>query len=436
MTEQVTTWRPRLRRELTSLISTDTWRRTLHLVVVTPWAVAMAVLTVVGLAFSMALLPVLLSGVPIFLGYATLLRWCARLEARWCRLVLGERVPVALQAPPGVSWAKRAGNLLLDPTLWRVLAYQLLRLPLALSTALLTVITWGGGGWLLIAATYPPAWPFADTPLPDGSLGHALLYGPLRPVTAALLVTGGLALLIAAPTVVRILTLVHLSLAKALLGWASTRQLRAQVIEVERRRSEVIRAAEAERQRIERDLHDGAQQRLIHLVMTLGMVRHQFADDPAGAAPLLATAHQEAKQAIVELRDLTRGLHPPVLVDRGLDAALSALAARSPVPVSIEVRLDRRPPRLIESIAYFMVAEALSNTAKHARASRAQVELSARHDALLIRITDDGIGGAEMSSGSGLAGLADRARGVDGDLTVHSPPGGPTVLTVELPCEW
>ncbi|MEQ4300217.1 sensor domain-containing protein [Plantactinospora sp. B6F1] len=318
MTAQVTTWRRRLRRELGSLISTDTWRRTLHLVVVTPWAVAMTVLTVVGFVLSTALLPVLLLGVPIFLGYATLVRWCAQLEAYWCRLALGERVPVALQPPLGVSWAKRAGNLLLDPSLWRVLAYFLLRLPLALTTALLTAIAWGGGGWLLIAATHPPAWPFADTPLPEDSLGHALLHGPLRPVTAALLVTGGLALLLAAPTVVRVLTWVHISLAKTLLGWASTRQLRARVTQLERRRAEVIRAAEAERRRIERDLHDGAQQRLIHLVMTLGMVRHQFADDPAGAAPLLATAHQEAKRAIVELRELTRGLHPPVLADRGL----------------------------------------------------------------------------------------------------------------------
>ncbi|MEU8329945.1 sensor domain-containing protein [Micromonospora sp. NPDC048839] len=436
MIEQATAWRSRLGREARALVSTDIWRRTLHLLVVTPWAVAMTVLSVLGLMLSAALLPVLLLGVPTFLGYGTALRRCARLETRWCHLVLGERVPMALRAPAGTGWAQRAGHLVLDPTLWRVAAYHLLRLPLALGTALLTLIAWGGGAWLLVAATHPPAWPFADTPLPRGSTAHALLHGPLRPVTAALLVTGGVALLIAAPTVVRALTLVHVAFAKAMLGWASTRQLRARVQEVERRRAEVVRAAEAERRRIERDLHDGAQQRLIHLVLTLGMVRHQFADDPVRAAPLLATAHQEAKQAIIELRDLTRGLHPPVLADRGLDAALSALAARSPVPVTIDVRLDRRPPRLIESIAYFMVAEALSNTAKHAQATRAQIHLAARRDALLIRVTDDGVGGADTSSGSGLAGLAERAHGVDGDLTVHSPAGGPTVLTMELPCGW
>jgi signal transduction histidine kinase len=221
-----------------------------------------------------------------------------------------------------------------------------------------------------------------------------------------------------------------------MLGWASARQLRARLREVEQRRADVVRAAEAERRRIERDLHDGAQQRLIHLVLTLGMVRHQFADDPAGALPLLETAQEQARQAIVELRDLTRGLHPPVLADRGLDAALSALAARSPVPVTIDVRLDRRPPRLIESVAYFMVSEALSNVAKHARASHARVGLSATRDALLVQVTDDGVGGATLTRGSGLAGLADRAHGVDGDLTVHSPPGGPTVLEMELPCAW
>lgn len=436
MTDRVTGWRPRLRREAASLVSADTWRHTLHLVAAVPWAAATAVLTVVGLALSAALLPVVLSGVPVFLVYAAALRCCASLETRWYRLVLGERVTVFLRPPPGAGWARQARNLVLDSALWRVLAHHLLRLPLALTTGLLTVIAWGGGCWLLIAAAHPPAWPFADTALPDGGPGHALLHGSLRPVTAVLLVSGGLALLLAAPTVVRTLTLVHVALARALLGRASARQLRARIREVERRRADALRAAEAERRRIERDLHDGAQQRLIHLVLTLGMARHRFADDPDGTLPLLAAAQQQARQAIAELRDLTRGLHPPVLADRGLDAALSALAARSPVPVTIDVRLDRRPPRLIESIAYFMASEALSNVAKHARASHARVEVSARPDALLVRVTDDGVGGATMARGSGLAGLADRAHGVDGDLTVQSPPGGPTVLDMELPCAW
>jgi signal transduction histidine kinase len=414
----------------------DTLRRLVHLVVVTPWAVVLAVISVAGLALSAALLPIVLLGVPTFLGYATVLRWCATAEAHWYRLVLGDPVRVGLQPPPGSGWARQARHLALDSTLWRTVAYHLLRLPLALVCAMLAMITCGGGIWLLIAAPYPPAWPFIESPLPGQSLRYALLHGSLRPVTGVSLALSGVALLLAAPTVLRVLTLLHTSLARTMLGSVSNRQLRARLVETERRRREVVDAAEAERQRIERDLHDGAQQRLIHLAMTLGMVRHQFADDPVRAAPLLASAHEEAKQAINELRDLTRGLHPPVLADRGLDAALSALAARSPVPVVLDVRLDRRPPRVIESIAYFMVSETLSNVAKHADASQVRLELSVHGGTLRVRIADDGVGGACATPGSGLAGLADRARGVDGQLSVHSPPGGPTVISVELPCGW
>jgi len=435
MTERETEWWPRSARTVVAaLVSAHTWRRTLHLVVVTPWAVGVALVTVLGLVASALLLPVVLLGVPVFLGYGAILRFAAGTEAQWYRIVLAERVRVALRPPRGTGWAQRARYLALDPTLWRVVTYNLLRLPLAVAATLLTVASWGGGGWLLVAAPHPPAWPFVETPLATDSLGHALLHGALRPLTAVLLVVGGLALLLVAPVVVRVLALLHVSLARTLLGWVSPRQLRARIGEVERRREESIRAAEAERRRIERDLHDGAQQRLIHLAMTLGMVRHQFAADPVGAAPLLAAAHDEAKQAIGELRELTRGLHPPVLADRGLDAALSALAARAPVPVRLDVGLDHRPPKLVESIAYFMVAEALANVAKHAQASQAQVELAVRRGVLRIRVTDDGVGGAVTSGGTGLAGLADRARSIDGELLVQSPPGGPTVISMELPC--
>jgi len=137
----------------------------------------------------------------------------------------------------------------------------------------------------------------------------------------------------------------------------------------------------------------------------------------------------------VELRDLTRGLHPPVLTDRGLDAALSAVAARAPVPVHVDVDAEPRPSATTEAIAYFIVAEALTNVAKHASATRASVLIRRSRDRLRVTVTDDGIGGADPTHGSGLAGLADRVSGVDGALDVSSPPGGPTVLTVELPCE-
>jgi len=195
----------------------------------------------------------------------------------------------------------------------------------------------------------------------------------------------------------------------------------------------MVAAADAERRRIERDLHDGAQQRLVALAMTLG--RAKAASDPELARALVAEAHGEAKEAIVELRNLARGIHPAVPTDRGLDAAVSALAARSPVPVAVHVELPRRADQSVEAIAYFVVAEALANVAKHAEATSARLSLDLQGDRLVVEIADDGRGGANGLGGSGLAGLRDRVRAVDGQLAVISPPGRGTLLRVELPCE-
>jgi signal transduction histidine kinase len=195
----------------------------------------------------------------------------------------------------------------------------------------------------------------------------------------------------------------------------------------------VVDSAEAERRRIERDLHDGAQQRLVALAMDLGRAKARFADDPDAARVIVDQAHAEAKEALVELRNLVRGVHPPVLSERGLDAALSGLAALSPVPVSVRVDVDPRPSAAVEAIAYFVVAEALTNVAKHAHANRAQVFVERRQDTLRAVIRDDGIGGADLR-GQGLAGLADRVAGVDGRLRVDSPAGAGTVIEVLLPC--
>jgi signal transduction histidine kinase len=199
-------------------------------------------------------------------------------------------------------------------------------------------------------------------------------------------------------------------------------------------RSRVVDAAEAERRRIERDLHDGAQQRLVALAMDLGRAQEKFDTDPEGARALVDDAHREAKQALVELRDLARGIHPAVLTDRGLDAALSAVAGRSPVPVRLSIDVGERPDPTIEGIAYFVVCEALANVAKHAGARRASVTVARRGTQLLVEVTDDGHGGADETTGSGLVGLRDRVEGVDGWLHLSSPLGGPTTLLVELPC--
>ncbi len=192
----------------------------------------------------------------------------------------------------------------------------------------------------------------------------------------------------------------------------------------------MVVAADSERRRIERDLHDGAQARLVSLAMELGRAKARFDDDPEAAKELVAQAHEEAKAALVELRGLVRGVHPPVLTDRGLDAALSGLAAICPVPVTVKTDMTGRPPAAVEAVAYFVVAEALTNVAKHSGATNCIVDVRYDGSVLHALVIDDGRGGAR-ADGAGLSGLADRVQAVDGRLSVDSPPGGPTVIEVE-----
>ncbi|MFE5873525.1 sensor histidine kinase, partial [Streptomyces roseifaciens] len=201
----------------------------------------------------------------------------------------------------------------------------------------------------------------------------------------------------------------------------------------EQDRGVVVDTAAADLRRIERDLHDGAQARLVALAMGLGLAKEKVLEDPEAAARMVDEAHGEVKLALQELRDLARGIHPAVLTDRGLDAALSSVAARCTVPVSVSVDLAERPAPAIEGIAYFTVSELLQNVSKHSRARTAEVELWRKDRRLLIQVRDDGRGGASTDSGSGLAGLAERLGSVDGLFEVDSPPGGPTVVTAELP---
>jgi signal transduction histidine kinase len=227
---------------------------------------------------------------------------------------------------------------------------------------------------------------------------------------------------------------VQVGLARWLLGPRSDEVLTARVVEAESGRVAAVDSAEAERRRIERDLHDGAQQRLVALAMDLGHARERLETDPEGGRELVAEAHEEAKAALREIRDLVRGIHPVILEDRGLDAALSAVVARSPIPVELDVQVAERPPAAVESAAYFVVSEALANVARHSRATRAQVGIVRSGDRLVVEVRDDGIGGAAPEGGTGLAGLADRVRSLGGTIAVLSPVGGPTTVLVELPC--
>jgi signal transduction histidine kinase len=242
----------------------------------------------------------------------------------------------------------------------------------------------------------------------------------------------GLALVGIAPWILRRVRRVDTRIARNLLGPSRAERLLASVTES---RGGLVAAADAERRRIERDLHDGAQARLVSLAMNLGLAQATRTDIPEDAMAVIAEAHDETIKAIDELRDLIRGLHPAVLDDLGLDAALSALAARMPVPVSLRVNIPERASPTIEAVAYFIVSEALANIAKHAGASSAAVAVDRSAGLLKVVVTDDGIGGADPSRGSGINGLTQRVRSVDGTLCLDSPPGGPTIISVELPCE-
>jgi signal transduction histidine kinase len=213
------------------------------------------------------------------------------------------------------------------------------------------------------------------------------------------------------------------------------RALRERVDDLRHARQRIIAAADAERRKIERDLHDGAQQRMVAVAVTLGLAEAQFKTDPDQAQKLIAQARVEAQLAVKELRELARGIHPAVLSDRGLGAALEALASRAPVPVEVRgVPEDPLNPA-VEAAAYFVTAEALTNVAKYAHASEAYVQLSVEDACLRVEVRDDGVGGADPTSGTGLRGLRDRVDALDGRLDIESPVGVGTTITVEMPLE-
>jgi signal transduction histidine kinase len=240
----------------------------------------------------------------------------------------------------------------------------------------------------------------------------------------------GLVFTMVTPWIVRALTTVDRLMVHGLLGPS---RLASRVVELESDRGVVIDTAAADLRRIERDLHDGAQARLVNLAMDLGLAKEKLREDPQEAARMVSEAHGEVKTALQELRDLARGIHPAVLTDRGLDAALSSVASRCTVPVQVDVDLGERPAPAIEGIAYFTVSELLQNISKHARATMASVDVWRVENRLMLQVVDNGVGGADTSGGSGLAGLAERLDAVDGILVVDSPAGGPTRVTAELP---
>ncbi|MFE7130855.1 histidine kinase [Streptomyces sp. NPDC057638] len=308
---------------------------------------------------------------------------------------------------------------------WREFSYAITL------TAVLPLIDFGGvvlvGSVLLLIAA-----PFVE-PLVD--LGPLVILGRWHidaPLDRILVVFLGLALLPLVAYTVTGLAAGRMAFARLMLAPRDS-EVAARVQELTRSRIRLADAFEAERKRIERDLHDGAQQRLVGLIMMLGMVEHALNEERSGHARSVARARKEAEGALADLRELIRGIHPQLLTDRGVPAAVAEVADRSPVPVRVDMAIPERLVSAVETVAYFAVKEALTNVVKHSRAHTARVTGRREGDHLVLRIADDGIGGARAEGGHGLQGLADRVAVVGGRLKLLSPPGGPTELVVELP---
>ncbi|WP_328771036.1 sensor histidine kinase [Streptomyces sp. NBC_00286] len=360
-----------------------TWKEIAHLLANLPVSL-IGFTYVVTVLSTGAFLTLTVIGLPLLAGGLMGARLLGKLERGRARALLGVRV----DEPSPLPWRGRGGFLpalwmaLKDPVGWRTVLYDFMRLPWGILTFTITLtslfVLW-------------PVLPFIARGLANAD--RAMVRGLLSP----------------------------------------SDELERRIAELESDRGVVVDTAAADLRRIERDLHDGAQARLVNLAMGLGLAKEKLLEDPDTAASMVEEAHGEVKMALQELRDLARGIHPAVLTDRGLDAALSAVASRCTVPVKVTADLPMRPAAAIEGIAYFTVSELLQNVSKHSGARSASVDVWRSDNRLLIQVWDDGRGGASLDGGTGMAGLADRLGAVDGLFIIESPVGGPTTITAELP---
>ncbi|MFJ4687318.1 sensor histidine kinase [Streptomyces sp. NPDC088789] len=364
---------------------TRTWKEITHLLANLPMSLIGFVYAAV-VVFTGVPLTVTVIGFPLLAVGLLGARQLGRLERARARALLGVRV----DEPSRMSWRRNRRDGVLsgiwlmvkDPVGWRTLLYDFIRLPWGVFTFAVTLVS------LLVLW---PVLPYIARGL--ANVDRAMVRGLLSP-------------------------------------WDG---LERRIAELESDRGVVVDTAAADLRRIERDLHDGAQARLVNLAMGLGLAKEKLLEDPDTAATMVEEAHGEVKLALQELRDLARGIHPAVLTDRGLDAALSSVASRCTVPVKVTADLPERPAEAIEGIAYFTVSELLQNVSKHSGARSAAVDVWRSDERLLIQVWDDGRGGASLDRGTGMRGLAERLGAVDGLFVVDSPEGGPTTVTAELP---
>ncbi|MFE2603057.1 sensor histidine kinase [Streptomyces mirabilis] len=362
----------------------QTWKEIAHLLANLPVSI-FGFVYVVTLVSTGAGLAVTAIGLPLLAGGLRGTRLLGRLERARARKLLGVRIEEPSPMPVrGTGFLPWLWSSLRDPVAWRTVLYDFIRLP-----------------WGIVTFTV--------------TLTSLFLLWPVLPFLA------------------RGLTNVDRAMVRGLLSPSD--ELERRIAELESDRGVVVDTAAADLRRIERDLHDGAQARLVNLAMGLGLAKEKILEGQADetVAAMVDEAHGEVKLALQELRDLARGIHPAVLTDRGLDAALSSIASRCTVPVKVTADLPTRPAAAIEGIAYFTVSELLQNVSKHSGARSASVDVWRTDERLLIQVQDDGRGGAALDGGTGMAGLADRLGAVDGLFVIDSPPGGPTTITAELP---
>ncbi|AXG78572.1 sensor histidine kinase [Streptomyces paludis] len=384
-------------------------------------------------------------GIPLTLLATVLIRWFADLHRQWAADRLGEPVARPYLPPPDAGWPARLWTIARDPASWRDWAWLLANSVTMWFTYGLSLLLFLSGVFYLI---YPLLYRLTPPQVFRTPLGNGFRLESVQE-SFALVPLGPVFLLLWYVTAVRLANL-NARVIRSLLGPTEQARLRSRVRELADSRAETVDAKASELRRIERDLHDGAQARLVSLGMSLGLAEQLLPNDPRAVQRLLAEARESTADALTELRDLVRGIHPPVLADRGLDGALKALALVNPIPTTVVTHLPGRLPAPVESAAYFAVAEALSNAIKHAGPQHIRIEAEfTPHPAreageLTMRVYDDGHGGATMDAdtptpattptGTGLRGIARRLAAFDGTLTVDSPPGGPTEIRMSLPC--
>jgi signal transduction histidine kinase len=410
-------------------VAARSWASFGYLLISAPIAVVGFCFTVTFLAAG-TMLAITFLGLPLIALTVLAGRRWGRLHRALGRAMVGVQVadPPPFRRNPGLlGWL---GAALADGPGWRALAYLVIKFILATVGAFGACLLWA---WAALAFTYPVWWQvFHPTNMDSHGVVHhsGVQFGDyfIETWPRALLVSVvGLVAIFLVPWPVRAVVALDGVLMRWLLGPTSRAE---RVRELEHTRARAVEDSAAALRRIERDLHDGTQARLVALAMSLGQARE--ASDPERVRELVGSAHDNAKEAIAELRDMVRGIHPPVL-DQGLEAALATLAARSAVPVELHARVPKRPSPAIETIAYFCVAELLTNVTRHSGAGHAVVRVEEHRGRLRAEVSDDGHGGARIGAGTGLSGLDERVRTVDGSLAVDSPPGGPTTITVELP---